>query len=281
MNELISGITTYIQRVATTYNPFVVIGELVLIGLVVGWIGRFLRGTRGARLIKGFGLVFVTVYVVIRLLPRLLPEAASSGWDRTEFLYSRFLLVASVALIVAFQSELRRALIQLGQTSIFRSQRGHAEKVADLLTESLTYLARQKIGAIVAIERTVGLGEVIESGVELDARLTPELLNTIFYPGSTLHDMGVVISSTRVAAAGCQFPMAESGEVDTSMGARHRAALGLAQDSDAVVLVVSEETGRVSLACDGQLYLGLTLTDLREMVFDLLAPGASQRRHKA
>jgi diadenylate cyclase len=278
--ELFSGITTYIQRVVTTYSPYVVLAELLLIGLAVWWVSRFLRGTRGARLIKGFGLVFVTVYVGIRLLPRLL-GGESAGWERAEFLYSRFLLVAFVALIVAFQSELRRALIQLGQTSVFRSQRTQAERLADTLAESASYLSRNKFGAIVAVERAVGLAGLMESGVALDARPTAELLNTIFYPGSALHDMGVVITNGRVGAGGCQFPLAESGDVDASMGARHRAALGLAQESDAVVVVVSEETGRVSLACDGQLYLGLTLTDLREMIFDLLAQGASSRRHTA
>lgn len=280
MNELISGITTYVHRVVTTYNPVVVIAELLLIGLAVWWVSRFLRGTRGARLIKGFGLVFVTVYILIRLLPRLF-GGESAGWDRAEFLYSRFLFVAFVALIVAFQSELRRALIQLGHTSVFRSKRTQAERLADLLVESAGYLSRNKMGSIVAVERAVGLAGLMESGVPLDARPTAELLNTIFYPGSMLHDMGVVITNGRIGAAGCQFPLAESGEVDASMGARHRAALGLAQESDALVIVVSEETGRVSLAYDGQLYLGLTLTDLREMILDLLVPSTTTRKHNA
>ena len=198
--ELISGITTYIQRVVTTYSLYVVIAELLLIGVAVWWVSRFLRGTRGARLIKGFGLVFVTVYVAIRLLPQLLGGGESSGWERAEFLYGRFLIVAFVALIVAFQSELRRALIQLGRTSVFRSQRTQAEKLADLLLESASYLSRNKFGAIIAVERAVGLAGLMESGVALEARPTAELLNTIFYPGSALHDMGVVISNGRVGA---------------------------------------------------------------------------------
>jgi len=277
MNDLLRAVQTYVHRVAA-YSPFVVAVELLLIGLVVWWVTRFLRGTRGARLIQGFALVLVTVYVVIRLLPRTLPGDISIGWERAEFLYGRFLLFAFVAVVVAFQPELRRALIHLGQASVFKSKRSRAEAVAQALVTSLGYLSRNKIGAIIAVERSVGLGALMETGVPIDGELTSEVLNTIFHPGSALHDMGVVVSNGRLAAAGCQFPLAESGEVDPSLGSRHRAALGLAQDSDAVVLVVSEETGRVSLACEGQLYLGLEMADMREMVLDLLAGGHKTRR---
>ncbi len=277
MNELLRAVTTYVERVATSYNPVVVAVELLLIGFVVWWVTRFLRGTRGARLVKGFALVLVSVYVVIRLLPRTLPGEVSVSWERAEFLYGRFLLFAFVGLVVAFQPELRRALIHLGQTSVFKGRRSRAESIAETLRMSLAFLSRNKIGAIIAVERSVGLGALMEAGVAIDGELTPEVLNTIFQPGSALHDMGVVVSNGRLAAAGCQFPLAESGEVDSSLGSRHRAALGLAMDSDAVVLVVSEETGRVSLACEGQLYLGLELADLHEMILNLLAGGHRTR----
>jgi diadenylate cyclase len=271
---LFEGVANYIGRVLTDYNPLVVAVELFLIGWVVWWVTRFLRGTRGARLIKGFGLMLVVVYVVIRLLPQLTQGDPSGGWERAEFLYGRFLLFAFVALVVAFQPELRRALIHLGQTSIFHSQRG-----AEILAESLGYLSRNKIGALIAVERSAGLGALMESGTILDCELSAEMLNTIFYPGSALHDMGVVLSRGRIGAAGCQFPLAESGEVDASLGSRHRAALGLSHECDAVILVVSEETGRVSLACEGQLYLGLSLSDLREMVITFLSPSGA-RHHR-
>jgi len=286
MNELIRGVTTYLHRVGTSYNLLVVAVELLLIGLVVWWVTRFLRGTRGARLIKGFALMLVTVYVVIRLLPRSLPGEGTVSWERAEFLYSRFLLFAFVALVVAFQPELRRAMIYLGQTSFFKGKRGKAEAVADVLVESLGYLSRNKIGAVIAVERTVGLGALDESGVPIDSELRAETLNTIFYPGSPLHDMGVIITHGRISAAGCQFPLAESGDVDQSMGSRHRAALGLSQESDAVVLVVSEETGRISLACEGQLYVGLEMADLRKTILDLLtarpqSPSAGKKQRTA
>jgi len=266
-------IEAYLRRL-DTYTPWVVIVELIMIGLVVWWVMRFLRGTRGARLVKGAALLLVTLYVGVQLLPK------SYGFERIQFLYGRFLLVTFAAMIVAFQPELRRALIQIGQTKLFRTVRSQLEAMIDSLVDSAAFLSRNKIGAVIAIERSVGLGTLVSSGVPIDARVTSSLLNTIFYPGSPLHDMGVVVRNSRVAAAGCQFPLAESEEVDASLGSRHRAALGLAQDTDAVVLVISEETGRVSVAVEGQLYVGLELEGLREILTGLLKPVTLLQRRR-
>ena len=274
MEDLIRAINTYLGRVRT-YDPWVVAVQLLLIGTVVWIVLRFLRGTRGARLLKGAAVLLATAYLVIRLLPK------SAEWKRIEFLYGNFLIFAFVALVVAFQPELRRALIQIGQAKLFRGIRGRVEEMVESLVEAAAYLARNKIGAVIAVERSVGLGALVETGTPIDAKLTASLLNTIFYPGSPLHDMGVVISNGRITAAGCQLPLAESDDVDPSLGSRHRAALGLAQESDAVVLVVSEETGRVSLACEGQLYIGLEQENLHEMLMGLLAPRRLLRRQRA
>jgi len=266
-------IDAYLHRLST-YNGMVVAVEMLLIGAVVWWIMRFLRGTRGARLVKGAALLLVTLYVCIQLLPK------SLGWERIQFLYGNFLLFAFAAMIVAFQPELRRALIQIGQTKLFKTVRSEMDAMIDALVDSAAFLSRNKIGAVVAIERSVGLGTLLESGTPLDAKVTSSLLNTIFYPGSPLHDMGVIIRSARVAGAGCQFPLAESEEIDPSLGSRHRAALGLSQDTDAVVLVISEETGRVSIAVEGQLYVGLELEGLREMLTGLLTPSSLLPRRR-
>jgi diadenylate cyclase len=276
MSEFIKAILFYLQRIRS-YNVVVVAVELLLIGVVVWWIMRFLRGTRGARLIKGVALLLAVVYVVILTLPQRL------GWQRIQFLYGNFLLFAFGAVLVAFQPELRRAFIQIGQARFFRGVRGRLEATVDALVDSAAYLSRNRIGAVIAIERSVGLVTITQVGTPIDAQLTSGLLNTIFHPGSPLHDMGVVIRDGRIAAAGCQFPLAESEEVDASLGSRHRAALGMAKEGDAVVLVVSEETGRVSLAYEGQLYLGLELANLREALMTLLAPGGilyAKRRKK-
>jgi diadenylate cyclase len=271
MKQLFDAITAYLNRVGN-YDPAVVAVELLLIGVVVWWVMRFLKGTRGARLVKGVGVILVTVFIVIRLLPENL------GWDRIEFLYGNFLLFAFVGVVVAVQPELRRVLIQVGQTKFFRSPLDRVRAMIDALLESTAYLSRNKIGAVLAIERSVGLGAIEDAGTTIDAELTSGLLNSIFYPGGALHDMGVIIRDGRIAAAGCQFPLAESDEVDASLGSRHRAALGLAKDSDAIVLVVSEETGRVSVACEGQLYLGLSPEALDALLLGLLAPRKMQRK---
>jgi len=271
MSDVYNAILTYFQRVSG-YNLTVTVLQLLLIGLVVYLVMRFLKGTRGARLLKGAALLMGIVFIVIRLLPK------TDEWQRIEFLYGRFLWFALFALVVAFQPELRRALISIGQARLFRSRHHEMEVVIDNLIRSASQMARNKIGAIIAIERSVGLGALTETGTVLDASVTAELLNTIFYPGSPLHDMGVIIHENRIAAAGCQFPIAESDEVDASLGSRHRAALGLSHDSDAVVLVVSEETGRISLAYGGQLHIGIETESLREMLLMLLAEAAKKRR---
>ena len=265
MGELLTAISRYFQRVAN-YNLLTVLIQLLLIGVVVWAVMRFLRGTRGARLIKGSALLLTIVYLTIRLLPK------DEEWDRIVFLYGRFLVLAFVAAIIAFQPELRRGLIQLGQTRIFRRRRDEIEQIVDVLIASAGYFSRNKIGALVAVERNVGLAGLMETGTRINADLSAPLLNTIFFPDTPLHDMGVIVREGRIAAAGCQFPLAESDEVDPSLGSRHRAALGLAQDSDAVVLVASEETGRISLACERQLYIGLEMENLRQMMLQLLAP---------
>jgi len=265
MRELIQRIIAEWYRIKSYDLPVVGV-QLLVIGLVVWCVVRFLRGTRGARLVKGGATLLVCVYVLIRLLPK------EQGWERLEFLYGKFLLFAFVATVVALQPELRRALIMLGQARLVRGFRGEVESMVNELVASASYLSRNKVGAIIAIERSVGLGALAETGTELDAEVTARLLNTIFYPGTALHDMGVIIRGGRIVAAGCQFPLAESDEVDPSLGSRHRAALGLAKDSDALVIVASEETGRVSLAYEGQLYLGLEPDTLREMLVSILSP---------
>ncbi len=271
--SILRAIRTYVYRIGGESLPVVAV-ELLLIGVVVWLVMRFLRGTRGARLVKGVAVLLVTVYVVILMLPEEL------GWERIKLLYGGFLIFTFIAVVVAFQPEIRRALIQIGQARLFRNVTHEVGAVVDALVDSAAYLSRNKTGAIVAVERTVGLGALVEAGTPVDAQLTAGLLNTIFYPGSALHDMGVVISNGRIAAASCQFPLAESEEVDPSLGSRHRAALGLSKECDAALIVVSEETGRISLACEGQLYVGLDLENLREMLNALLAPDETRRRAK-
>jgi diadenylate cyclase len=243
--------------------------ELVLIGLVVYWVIRFLRGTRGARMLRGIAFVLIALYVIVGLL------ASSLRLERLQFLYEKFLLFASFAIIIAFQQELRRALMRLGETfPLFRRLHDQIDEDVEALVEAATFLSRRKIGAVLAIQRDDPLTALTEdNGTPIDAKLTADLLNTIFWPNSPLHDLGVVLSDGKIAFAGVQFPMAESGELERDLGARHRAAVGMSQESDAVVLVVSEETGDVSIAERGMLIRKLTPDGLRGLLLELLGGG--------
>lgn len=254
-------------RALHTYAWWQVATELLLIGLVVYWVVRFLRGTRGARMLKGIAFVLISLYLIVRLL------GTQFGLNRIQFLYGRFLLGASFAIVVVFQPELRRALMRLGETRLFGNWNKDLDQDIEALVESATFLSRRKIGAVIAIERDVGLGGIAENGTKLDAVLSADLLNTIFWPNSPLHDLGVIVSNGRIVYAGVQFPMAESGELERELGARHRAAVGMSQESDAIVLVVSEETGDVSIAERGQLIRKLTPDGLRGLLTELMGRG--------
>src|SRR5205807_3106871 len=147
----------------------------------------------------------------------------------------------------------------------------------EALVECALFLSRRKIGALVAIEREVGLGGIAESGTRINADLSAAMLNTIFWPNSPLHDLGVIVSQGRIMYAGVQFPLAESGDLEKELGSRHRAAVGMSQETDAVVLVVSEETGDISIAERGQLLRKLTPDTLRGLLGELLGRADTPR----
>ncbi len=256
-----------LQRFLAGYSWWQVALQLLLIGTAVYWTLRFLRGTRGARLLKGIAFVLVALYLLVTIVAKKLHLEA------IEFLYRTFLGVASVAVIVVFQPELRRAIMRLGETRLFRGFANQLNEEIDQLVESATFLSRRKIGALIAIERETGLGGIAESGTRINANLSAPLLNTIFWPNSPLHDLGVIISGGRIAFAGVQFPLAEEGTLERELGSRHRAAVGLSNESDAIVIVVSEETGDVSLAERGTLLRKLTPDALRGMLGELLGRG--------
>ncbi len=251
-------------RSLQAYDWWEVAIELLLIGLVVYWVLRFLRGTRGARMLKGIAFVLIALYLIISLV------ANQFGFERIDFLYGQFLQFASFAIIVVFQPELRRALMRLGETRLFRGFSDQINEEIESIVESAVFCSRRKIGALIAIEREVGLGGIAESGTRVNADVSADLLNTIFWPNSPLHDLGVIVSQGRVAYAGVQFPLAESGDLERELGSRHRAAVGMSQESDAVVVVVSEETGDVSSAERGQLIRKLTPEGLRGLLGELL-----------
>lgn len=248
----------------------------IAIELAVIWIGvylamRFLRGTRGAGVIKGFILLLVVLTVIVKII-----GDSIGAFGRLNYIYDRFVGFTAILLIVVFQPELRQAMIRLGHARWFRRSRRQNEQVVEAVGDAVQFLSKSSFGALIAIERSIGLRGMAEGGVRLHADVSAPLLQSIFWPNNPLHDLGVVIHGDRVIAASCQFPLAEQGMAGPELGSRHRAALGLAMESDAVVVIVSEETGSISIAENGVLDRHIP----RDMIHDELrrrlsaSPGA-------
>ncbi len=259
-SNAIDAITNYLDRVGS-YGIAAIIFELALIGTIVYVALNFLQGTRGARLLESLAIIVITSFFIVRLV------AETLELDRIIFLYPYFLGGVLLTTLVAFQPEIRRGLIRIGEARWIRSWSAETNKTIDPIVTACARLGQKKIGALIAIQREIGMEAIVETGVKLNAVISAELLETIFWPGSALHDLGVIIRDDVLVAASCQFPIAESGEVAQSLGSRHRAALGLSQDSDALIIIVSEETGTISLATGGRLQRPLTKEQLREKLF--------------
>src|SRR4051812_43446697 len=202
------------------YDWWQVLTEWFLIGFMVYWIVRFLRGTRGARLLKGIGLVLIFVYLIVKIV------AARLGLDRIVYLYTEFVQYTAFAIVIVFQPELRRAIMRLGETRLFRGFSSQVTEEINELVKSAMFLSKRKIGALIAVERETGLGGIAESGTRLNSDLSAPLLNTIFYPNSPLHDLGVVVSGGRVMYPGGQFPLAQRGGPGKERGRPHPAPRG-------------------------------------------------------
>ncbi len=246
----------YFGRVAM-YDWWVVAIELFLIGLVVYWVVDFLEGTRGERLFRGVIFILIAGVLILNLVVQ------QFGFERLQYLYKGFLIAVLIIAVAGFQPEIRRVLIRIGQSSFLAGSSRIAGTVEQIIT-AVTELAAARTGAIIVIEKRVALGEFIETGVRIEARITSELLKTIFQPGTALHDMAVIIRGDRIVAARVQLPLAEPGSVDgVELGSRHRAAIGITTGSDATCLVVSEETGTISLAQNGKLTRGISESQLR------------------
>ena len=187
------------------------------------------------------------------------------GFLRLQYLYKSFLVAVLIITVAAFQPEIRRVLIRLGQPHFLSGPAGRLSGITEEVVSAVGGLSSSRTGAIIVFEGRVGLGEFIENGVQLDAKVTCELLRSIFYTGGALHDMAVVIRGERVVAAKVQLPLAEGGSIDgVELGSRHRAAIGITRGSDAMCVVVSEESGTVSVAKNGKLRRGVDEDALRK-----------------
>jgi diadenylate cyclase len=238
--------------------------DIALVAVTIYYVLRLLRGTRAIQLMKGLLVVGVLVVFTGRL--------TTFNW-----MLNLALLPGVIALIILFQPELRLALEQIGRGHILGAgltslRREQIARLVDELVESARQLSRERIGGLIVLEREVGLNDVVQTGRRLEALASADLLRTIFHPGTPLHDLATVVRGDRVVAAGCLLPLTERRDVRGLLGTRHRAALGLSETTDAVVIVASEETGAISLAVEGKLYSNLTPDILRQRLLSILAP---------
>jgi diadenylate cyclase len=239
--------------------------EILVLGVVFYYIMLFFHGTRGAQVLSGL-VLFIVMLLVVTYVFRL---------DTLTWILQRLSVYVAVALLIIFQPEIRRALAELGKQHVFSSTADRP--VIENIVKAAAMLAERKIGALIAIERETGTRAIQETGTIIDSLVTPELLASIFYPHTPLHDGGVIIREDRVVAAGCLFPLSQREELSKSLGTRHRAAIGLTEESDAVVIVVSEETGSLSLAFKGRLRRGLDEPRLKRILTSVMYRGSASK----
>ena len=216
--------------------------EIGILWLVIYNGYLYFRGTRGAKVLTGLALALLTLVFVSQLL-----KLVVILWL---IKYSTAFL--ALALVVIFQPELRRALAAIGSHHFFSSRPQNRETI-EVITDMVFELSNRQFGALIAFERDINIGSFAESGVNIDCELSPELVVTIFQPKTPLHDGGLILRNDRILAAACIFPVSQREDLDRNLGLRHRAALGLSEESDAVTLVVSEETGIVSICHRGKI----------------------------
>lgn len=233
--------------------------EILILTVAVYQLYRVIRATRGARILVGFAMILI----VLTLLSQVF-RFEVIGWIITR---ATFLL--AIAAVVIFQPELRTALAKLGSSRFFLFSKKRKLVFLETFAEAVIGLSRARLGALFAIERSISLAALTESGTMLDAEFSRELTHTIFHPKTPLHDGGMVIARDRVVAAGCVFPVSQRELVDRSIGLRHRAGIGVSEETDCVAVVVSEETGSISLCVDGELIRTVNEDGFRERLAEI------------
>ena len=247
-------------------QPWKPVLEILILAVGIYYVASFVRGTRGAAIFTGTLVLLLTLGLVSNLL-----ELQVLRW-----LFSIFSQIFPVLVIVIFQPEIRQMLAQLGSLQIFYSAHEQRENI-EVIVQTVERLADVRIGALIALEQSIQLHEVTESGIEVDCVATPEMLETIFFPNNAIHDGGIIIKGDRIAYAACIFPLTRRQDLNKSLGTRHRAAIGLSEETDAVVVVVSEESGTISYAHKGELVRGLSVEELRAFLSGVILQPAKPR----
>jgi diadenylate cyclase len=233
--------------------------EIGILWVFIYYAYLYFRGTRGAKVLTGFALTYLTLTLVAQML----------HLEVINWIISTLTAFLAVALVVIFQPELRRALAALGSHYVF-SVAHQSRETLEILTETVFELSNRQFGALIAIEREINIRVFAESGVNIDCELSPELILTIFQPKTPLHDGGLIIRNDRILAAACIFPVSQREDLDRNLGLRHRAGLGISDESDAIAIVVSEETGIVSVCHRGRIERNFDPESLKRRLGELL-----------
>jgi len=237
--------------------------EILILAALAYHLFLFFRATRGARILTGLLVLLLSLTLISRLL-----ELAVINW-----LLERFSVFLVVGLVVIFQPELRRVLAELGSHRLFSFGREERQAI-DVLIESMKQLSARRSGALFALQRSIDLNPYAATGIELDAAISADLVTTIFHPKTALHDGGAIIDQGRIRSAGCVFPVSQREVRDRAIGLRHRAGLGITEETDAIALVVSEESGALSVCFKGEIEHDLEPDEIRERINRILATGA-------
>lgn len=233
--------------------------EIFILAVAIYYATRFLRGTRGWPIVIGLVVVLLALFALTKVLDLVVLSQLLSA------AYAFF----AIAVVIIFQPELRRLLAELGNLPLFASAHEQRENI-EVIIQTVERLSEVKIGALIAVEQSIHLHDAVESGVLVDCEATPEMLETIFFPNNAIHDGGVIIKGDRIVYAACIFPLTQRPGLAKSLGTRHRAAIGLSEETDAVIVVVSEENGTISHAYKGQLVRGVTAEELRSFLTSVL-----------
>jgi len=235
--------------------------DILIIAILIYYLLKLLRGTRAVQMLVAIGLLMI-----------FYRGAKWARLEMVEWLLTTLLPYIAITLIILFQPEIRRALSRMGRNLSLMKFASHNTKAEqDDIVMAAEYFSQNRIGALMVVERQTGLRTYIESGIPLDARLSYDLLLSIFRPGSPLHDGAVIIESSRVAAAGCFLPLSLNPMISKQLGTRHRAAIGVTEDSDAIVVIVSEETGAISLASAGAIETNLLPGELGDRLTEIFS----------
>ncbi|HMP72440.1 MAG TPA: diadenylate cyclase CdaA [Kiritimatiellia bacterium] len=241
--------------------------EIAILSVMFYYILRFISGTRGAQVLTGLIALLVGLMVVTNIF----------RFDTLNWLLQRSPVYLAFVVLVVFQPEIRRVLEELGRRHRFASTPQDSTAL-DAVLKAMLRMSEQKIGALIAIERSTPLSGYNTAGVKLQSDISPELLINIFYPRTPLHDGGVIISGSKISYAACVFPVSQKSDLNKALGTRHRAAIGLTEETDAVALVVSEETGAMSVAYKGRLRRGLDEERLERLLTSIMMPSGRESK---